>query len=76
MLTCDRIAWLAFAAAACILQPAYSADDTEPEPLEEVVVSGFRQSYANAVKAKREAVGVTDSISSEGLGRFPDLNVG
>ncbi len=46
------------------------------DPVDEVVVTGFRQSYANAVKAKREAVGVTDSISSEGLGRFPDLNVG
>lgn len=25
---------------------------------------------------KRDAIGVTDAISSEGLGRFPDLNVG
>ena len=56
----------------------FGADaDAEPdEPIDEVVVTGFRQSYANAVKAKREAIGVTDSISSEGLGRFPDLNVG
>jgi len=76
MLTRDRIVRLVFAASACIIQPTYAAAADEQEPLEEVVVSGFRQSYANAVKAKREAVGVTDSISAEGLGRFPDLNVG
>jgi TonB-dependent receptor len=76
MMTRDHIARLAFAAFVCIIQAAYAAEPDEPEPLQEVVVSGFRQSYANAVKAKREAVGVTDSISAEGLGRFPDLNVG
>jgi TonB-dependent receptor len=70
------IARLAMVASICIIQGAYAADAEEPPPLEEVVVTGFRQSYANAVKAKREAVGVTDSISAEGLGRFPDLNVG
>lgn len=54
----------------------FGADAEADEAIDEVVVTGFRQSYATAVKAKREAVGVTDSISSEGLGRFPDLNVG
>ncbi|MBJ6121474.1 TonB-dependent receptor [Sphingomonas sp. BT553] len=41
-----------------------------------IVVTGIRQSYANALAAKRNAVGVTDGISSDGIGRFPDLNVG
>ena len=41
-----------------------------------VVVTGFKKSYADAVKMKRQADGITDSISSDGLGRFPDLNVG
>ncbi len=41
-----------------------------------VVITGFKKSYADAVKMKRDAVGITDSISSDGLGRFPDLNVG
>ena len=41
-----------------------------------VVVTGFRKAYADAVRMKRDAVGITDSISSDGLGRFPDLNVG
>jgi TonB-dependent receptor len=44
--------------------------------LEEVTVTGFRQSYATALANKRDALGVTDGISADGIGRFPDLNVG
>lgn len=43
---------------------------------DEIVVTGFRKSYADALKMKRQAEGVTDSISADSLGRFPDLNVG
>jgi len=42
----------------------------------EIVVTGFRQSYNDALRTKRDTLGVVDSISSDGLGRFPDLNVG
>jgi TonB-dependent receptor len=42
----------------------------------DIVVTGFRQSYIDALKMKRDTVGISDSISSDGLGRFPDLNVG
>jgi TonB-dependent receptor len=52
------------------------AADTAPVDNTVVVVTGFKKSYADAVKMKRNAVGITDSISSDGLGRFPDLNVG
>src|SRR3982751_3448278 len=41
-----------------------------------VVVTGIRKSYADAVNMKRDTLEITDSISSDGLGRFPDLNVG
>ncbi len=41
-----------------------------------VIVTGYRQSYTNAVKTKRDSIEISDSISSDGLGRFPDLNVG
>ncbi|HEX8445959.1 MAG TPA: TonB-dependent receptor [Sphingomonas sp.] len=43
---------------------------------DEVVVTGFRKSYADAIRTKRTEVEITDGISSDGLGRFPDLNVG
>ncbi|HWU48659.1 MAG TPA: TonB-dependent receptor [Asticcacaulis sp.] len=41
-----------------------------------VVVTGFKKSYADAVRAKKDNIEITDGISSDGLGRFPDLNVG
>jgi TonB-dependent receptor len=40
-----------------------------------VTVTGFKKSYSDALAMKRQAVGVSDSISSDG-DRFPDLNVG
>ncbi|UDF05695.1 TonB-dependent receptor [Asticcacaulis sp. AND118] len=52
--------------------PAQAADGNETV----VVVTGFRRSYADAVKVKRDTIQISDSISSDGLGRFPDLNVG
>lgn len=48
----------------------------DPGNTSEIVVTGFRKSYLDAVNMKRADVGVSDSISSDGLGRFPDLNVG
>jgi TonB-dependent receptor len=64
-----------------IAVPAFAQDvqpaATEVEaPLPAVVVQGFRKSYNNALLMKRSAVGVTDSISAEGLETLPDLNVG
>ena len=41
-----------------------------------VVVTGFKKSYADAVRQKKNNIEITDGISSDGLGRFPDLNVG
>ncbi|MDC7684552.1 TonB-dependent receptor [Asticcacaulis sp. BYS171W] len=41
-----------------------------------VVVTGFKKSYADALRAKKNNIEITDGISSDGLGRFPDLNVG
>ncbi len=32
--------------------------------------------YANAIATKRDTLQISDGISSDGLGRFPDLNVG
>ena len=51
-------------------------DGQEATQIDEIIVTGFRQSYANAIAAKRNEDSITDGISSDGLGRFPDLNVG
>ncbi len=45
------------------------------ESLEEVVVTGFRQSLSVALDAKRAAVGSIDAIVSEDIADFPDLNL-
>ena len=56
--------------------PLWAQSAPEPEETEEIVVTGFRQSYTDALNTKRSSAQITDSISSDGLGRFPDLNVG
>lgn len=43
--------------------------------VEEIVVTGFRQSLQNSTDAKRESVGFTDSIFAEDIGKFPDTNI-
>lgn len=61
------------------LQAQDAPDTNATDPAEEqveVVVTGFRQSYIDALNIKRSSPQITDSISSDGLGRFPDLNVG
>lgn len=52
---------------------AKSDDNTA---VRDIIVTGFKQSYANAIATKRAGISITDGISSDGLGRFPDLNVG
>ncbi len=53
-----------------------SQPEALPQPEGDIVVTGFRQSYADAIRSKRNEIAITDGISSDGLGRFPDLNVG
>lgn len=43
---------------------------------DDIVVTGIRASLESAVDTKRNAVVISDSISAEGIGRFPDLNLG
>lgn len=43
--------------------------------LEEVLVTGFRESLAQGIDLKRAAVGVRDSIVAEDIGKFPEQNV-
>src|SRR5579859_3862493 len=48
---------------------------TEERPLDEVVVSGYRESLAAAHALKRDAVGTEDVIVAEDIAAFPDLNL-
>ncbi|HXS27771.1 MAG TPA: TonB-dependent receptor [Steroidobacteraceae bacterium] len=45
------------------------------QALQEVVVTGLRRSIQEATTAKRNAIGVTDSIFAEDIGKFADTNI-
>src|SRR3954462_10359558 len=46
-----------------------------PESLEEVVVTGYRQSLSVALDSKRASTDAIDSIVAEDIADFPDLNL-
>ena len=52
--------------------PATSASDV---PLQEVVITGLRQSLVSSETIKRNASGVVDAITAEDIGKFPDTNL-
>lgn len=43
--------------------------------LDEIIVIGYRQSLQNASAFKRDSINITDSVFSEDVGKFPDLNI-
>src|SRR5690606_14092320 len=53
--------------------PAPAARDAVD--LDQVIVTGYRQSLQYSTEAKRESTGFTDSIFSEDIGKFPDTNI-
>jgi iron complex outermembrane receptor protein len=54
---------------------AQESENTAQGELEEVVVTGFRQSLEQALILKRDAPNVRDSIVAEDIGKMPDLNL-
>jgi len=44
-------------------------------PLEEVVVTGIRKSIEDSIKIKRKLDVVSDTVSAEDVGQFPDGNL-
>ncbi|WP_454760509.1 TonB-dependent receptor [Caulobacter segnis] len=51
--------------------PPAAADDT----VEAVVVTGFRNSLAQALNVKRQSAAAVDAIYAEDMAKFPDLNL-
>ncbi|MET0336666.1 MAG: TonB-dependent receptor, partial [Caulobacter sp.] len=83
MRTADRGALRAALLASCAMMAAAPAfaqtaapEAAADEAVEEVVVTGFRAAYTNAIATKRDTLQISDGISADGMGRFPDLNVG
>lgn len=57
-------------------QQAEPQDPTPSEPiLEEVVVTGFRASLADALARKRDSNQIVEAVTAEDLGKFPDQNI-
>ncbi|MES3021505.1 MAG: TonB-dependent receptor [Pseudomonadota bacterium] len=56
--------------------PAEATVSAAAPAMQSVTVSGFRSSNEDALRIKRDSDGFVDAISADGLGRFPDLNVG
>ena len=54
--------------------PAVFAQDGD-QVVEEVFVTGIRGSLMRSIDIKRESVNMTDAISSEDIGKFPDNNI-
>ena len=79
---------LAIAAAVAVLptfataQSAEAGDEAESakdavggETVDEIIVTGFRGSLERSLNIKRQATGITDAITAEDIGKFPDLNI-
>jgi TonB-dependent receptor len=72
---------LSAVASAAICTPLFAqtapAASTAPssDELQEVTVTGYRMSLKEATDAKRDSVGITDSIFAEDIGKFPDTNI-
>ena len=64
----------ALAAAGATVEAAEKKKD-EKKIVEEIVVKGFRGSLIDAVRAKRNADNVMDSISAEDIGKLSDTNI-
>lgn len=54
---------------------ASTAANSDGQTITEVVVTGTRRSLEDALATKRSSREIVDSISAEGIGRLPDLNL-
>jgi iron complex outermembrane receptor protein len=54
---------------------AAAAPAAPDDPLQEIVVTGIRQSVQVSLDAKRAAVNLVDVISAEDIGKLPDKNI-
>jgi iron complex outermembrane recepter protein len=56
--------------------PAAAPKSSEPQELQEVVITGIRASLQRSLDIKQQAIGVVDAVSAEDIGQFPDASIG
>lgn len=66
---------IAFSCQALQAQEAPEKTPSVDEGVEEIVVSGIRESLTKAIEIKKANIQITDSIVAEDIGKFPDNNV-
>jgi iron complex outermembrane receptor protein len=66
---------LAAAIASVSAFPVAAQDAQEPQIIEEVIVTGYRQSILSAIDAKRMADTVAETLSADDLGSLPDVSM-
>ena len=69
------VSLLTLSSALCLAAPALAQEQPAPASEDVVVVTGFRDSLAAAIEAKREDAGIVDVITAEDIADFPDLNL-
>ena len=72
---------MAFGSSLLAAEPADAPTTTgskssEPQELQEVVITGIRASLQRSLDIKQQAVGVVDAVSAEDIGQFPDASIG
>lgn len=67
--------WLALALIPSLGHAQAAATAPEADVVDAVIVTGFRQSLAQAATIKRTASVISDVISAEDIGKFPDQNL-
>lgn len=65
---------VSIAVATALVSPA-QAQEQETNLLEEIIVTGYRNSLKNAMNYKRDSNGVVDAINAEDIGKFPNTNL-
>jgi iron complex outermembrane receptor protein len=55
--------------------PSPTPQSESNETIQEVVVTGLRQSLVNSMTIKRDSLGIVDAISPEDIGKLPDTNL-
>ncbi|MGA1579859.1 MAG: TonB-dependent receptor plug domain-containing protein, partial [Luminiphilus sp.] len=66
---------LAVSAGVVVTQAQDDADDLEDAIMEEVLVTGIRNTLQKNLDIKRDAAAFVDAITAEDIGKFPDKNV-
>lgn len=69
------VAAIALATAMPALAQQAPAQPAEGGVLDEIIVTGFRASLANALQTKRNSNEILESITAEDMGKFPDQNI-